>query len=189
MSIISLLCILGSFQCLRPTNTLFTLLFFALWHGSPHNSLYLHLCKFERRGVIRIRIRSRVIRIRVRRACIRAIVRVTASSTDTETYHAERCRQLPNVAARLLCRAIIFHPPAAGGFRFRPRRVGLSMLSKFALSDFLRFRDDGVFLKIAERRGVIRSRKRSRASRIRARRARIRARVRVTASSTDTETL
>ena len=58
------------------------------------------LCKIERRGVIRIRIRSRVIRIRVRRACIRTIVRVTASSTDTETYHAERCRQLPNVAAR-----------------------------------------------------------------------------------------
>ena len=58
------------------------------------------LCKIERRGVIRIRIRGRVIRIRVRRACIRTIVRVTASSTDTKTYHAERCRQLPNVAAR-----------------------------------------------------------------------------------------
>ena len=70
-----------------------------MWHGSPHIAYFY--CKIERRGVIRIRIRSRVIRIRVRRACIRTIVRVTASSTDTKTYHAERCRQLPyNVAAR-----------------------------------------------------------------------------------------
>jgi len=83
--------------------------------------LFSSLCKIERRGVVRIRIRSRVIRIRVRRACIRTIVRVTASSTDTETYHAERCRQLPNVAARLCCRTKIFHPPDGGVGRFRPR--------------------------------------------------------------------
>ena len=63
------------------------------------------------------------------------------------------------------------------------------MLSKFALSYFLTFGDDGVFLKIAERRGVIRIRSRSRAIRSRARRARSRTTVRVTASSTDTETL
>lgn len=84
------------------------------------------LCKIERRGARRIRKRSRVSRIRVRRACIRTIVRVTASSTDTETYHAERCRQLPNVAARLSCRTKNFHPPAAGVgcFRTRPAVVG-----------------------------------------------------------------
>ena len=63
------------------------------------------------------------------------------------------------------------------------------IISKFALSDFLRFWDNRVFLKIAERRGAIRKRIRSRATRSRARRARIRASVRATASSTDTETL
>ena len=153
--------------------------------------LFSSLCKIERRGVVRIRIRSRVIRIRVRRACIRTIVRVTASSTDTETYHAERCRQLPNVAARLCCRTKIFHPPdgGVGRFRPRPRRLACSMLSKFALSYFLTFGDDGVFLKIAERRGAVRTRMRSRAIRRRVRRARSRTIARVTASSTDTETL
>ena len=63
------------------------------------------------------------------------------------------------------------------------------IISKFALSYFLRFRDNWVFLKIAERRGAIHIRIRSRESRIRARRARIRIRARGTASKTDTETL
>ena len=63
------------------------------------------------------------------------------------------------------------------------------IISKFALSYFLTFGDDGVFLKIAERRGVIRMRSRSRASRIRARRARILTIVRGTASNTEAETL
>ena len=61
------------------------------------------------------------------------------------------------------------------------------IISKFALSDFLRFWDNRVFLKIAERRGASRSRTRSRAKRIRARRARKRTIARVTASSTDAE--
>ena len=63
------------------------------------------------------------------------------------------------------------------------------IISKFALSDFLRFWDNRVFLKIAERRGVTRTRSRSRVIRIRARRARRRTIGRATASSTDTETL
>ena len=63
------------------------------------------------------------------------------------------------------------------------------IISKFALSDFLRFGDNRVFLKIAERRGAIRTRIRSRAIRIRVRRARTRTMERVTASSTDTETI
>ena len=62
-------------------------------------------------------------------------------------------------------------------------------ISKFALSDFLRFGDNRVFLKIAERRGANRIRLRSRAIRKRVRRARTRITVRVTASSPDTETL
>ena len=63
------------------------------------------------------------------------------------------------------------------------------IISKFALSDFLRFWDNWVFLKIAERRGVIRRIIRSRQMRIRVRRACTRTSVRVTASITDTETL
>ena len=63
------------------------------------------------------------------------------------------------------------------------------IISKFALSDFLRFWDNRVFLKIAERRGVISIRIRSRDIRKRARRARTRTIARATASSTDTETL
>ena len=63
------------------------------------------------------------------------------------------------------------------------------IISKFALSDFLRFGDNRVFLKIAERRGAISTRIRSRVIRSRVRRARIRPNVRATASSTDTETL
>lgn len=122
MYFFSLLCILGSFQCFRLTNTLFTLLFFAMGHGSPHIAFFLNSsCKIERRGAKRKRIRSRVKRKRVRRARSRTIVRATASSTDTETHHAERCRQLPNVAARLLCRTKNFRPPVGGGGRFRQR--------------------------------------------------------------------
>ena len=63
------------------------------------------------------------------------------------------------------------------------------IISKFALSDFLRFGDNRVFLKIAERRGVIITHTISRVIRMRARRARKRTIVRVTASSTDTEIL
>ena len=63
------------------------------------------------------------------------------------------------------------------------------IISKFALSDFLRFGDNRVFLKIAERRGVILSLNHSRVSRIRARRARFLRIDRATASNTDTETL
>ena len=63
------------------------------------------------------------------------------------------------------------------------------IISKFALSDFLRFGDNRVFLKIAERRGVMLIRIKSRVMHIRARRARPRTIARGTASSTDTETL
>ena len=63
------------------------------------------------------------------------------------------------------------------------------IISKFALSYFLTFGDDGVFLKIAERRGVKRILIRIRVIRIRARRARTRTIARATASGTDTETL
>ena len=62
------------------------------------------------------------------------------------------------------------------------------IISMPALSYFLRFRDNRVFLKIAERRGAIRTLSRSRANRKRERRARTRTIDRATASSTDTET-
>ena len=63
------------------------------------------------------------------------------------------------------------------------------IISKFALSDFLRFGDNRVFLKIAERRGVIRIRIHFLKMHIRVRRARMPTIARATASSTDTETL
>ena len=63
------------------------------------------------------------------------------------------------------------------------------IISKFALSDFLRFGDNRVFLKIAERRGVIRIRIHIPKMRMRARRARITPIARVTASSTGTATI
>ena len=63
------------------------------------------------------------------------------------------------------------------------------IISKFALSYFLTFGDDGVFLKIAERRGVIRIRILIPKMHIRVRRARMPTIFRATASSTDTETL
>ena len=59
------------------------------------------------------------------------------------------------------------------------------IISKFALSDFLRFWDNRVFLKIAERRGVRRMRIRIRVIHIRARRARLHTHARATASNTD----
>ena len=63
------------------------------------------------------------------------------------------------------------------------------IISKFALSDFLRFWYNGVFLKIAERRGVMLIRNNIHEIHIRVRRARSRTIDRATASSTDTETL
>ena len=63
------------------------------------------------------------------------------------------------------------------------------IISKFALSYFLTFGDDGVFLKIAERRGAMRTLSRSRAIRKRERRARTLTIGRDTASSTDIETI
>ena len=176
MHVFKLLCILGCFRCLRTTNPLFTLLFFAMGHGSPHNSLFL-LCKIEQRGVIRVRIRCRVIRIRVRRACIRTIVRVTASGTHAKTYHAVRFRQLPNVAARCFCSFKIFARLRRGwGSHSRshpPPPLWASMLFvSYDLAYCLGRGDCRVGLKIAERRGVRRARTRSRVMRIRARRDR-----------------
>ena len=63
------------------------------------------------------------------------------------------------------------------------------IISKFALSDFLRFWDNRVLLKIAERRGVMLIRSKIRVIHIRARRARTRTIARATASSTDMGTL
>ena len=63
------------------------------------------------------------------------------------------------------------------------------IISKFDLSDFLRFWDNRVFLKIAERGGASRKLNSSSVNRIRVRRARARTIVRATASITDTETL
>lgn len=161
-------------------------------HGSPHNSLFL-LCKIERRGVIRVRIRCRVIRIRVRRACIRTIVRVTASGTHAKTYHAVRFRQLPNVAARCFCSFKIFARLRRGwGSHSRshpPPPLWASMLFvSYDLAYFLGRGDCGVGLKIAERRGVTRARIRGRVIRIRARCACTRTIVRATASGTHAKT-
>lgn len=81
-----------------------------------------------------------------------------------------------------------------GRVRIRPRRWFIHMLSKITvyysiLCNALLLANYGVFLKIAERRGVVRRRIRSRVVRKRVRRARSRTNVRVPASSTDTETL
>ena len=63
------------------------------------------------------------------------------------------------------------------------------IISKFALSDFLRFGDNRVFLKIAERRGVTMRQTRIMVFCSRVRRARMHTSARATASSTDTETV
>ena len=63
------------------------------------------------------------------------------------------------------------------------------IISKFALSDFLRFWDNRVFLKIAERGGASRNFNTIIVKRIRVRRARGRNIVRATATITDKESI